>query len=69
MPQLNQETEEGHVTNEINHLKSNSKPQTPLDMSMKLRRDSVDLNLLGINQKRSSHLSQYQDQAVIAASK
>lgn len=44
LPLLNQDTEEGHITHEINHLKSNSKPTAPMDisLSMQLRRDSIE---------------------------
>lgn len=69
LPLLHQDTEEGHVTNEINHLKSNSKPTVPMDISMQLKRDSLDKKDFILSQRRLSQFSQYQDQATLAASK
>lgn len=60
LPLLHQDTEEGHITNEINHLKSNSKPSVPLDnISMQLKRDSVDMKETILGQRRLSQFSQY----------
>ena len=57
-----EDTEEGHVKHDINHLKSNSKPTTPIDIA--LRRNSTDMSC-----KKLSNLGQYQDQASIASNK
>lgn len=55
---------------EINHLKSNSKPTDPMDISIQLRRESVEKqNGFLLGQRKMSQLGQYQDQANIASSK
>lgn len=62
--------EEGHIMHEINHLKSNSKPTDPMDISIQLRRESVEKqNGFLLGQRKMSQLGQYQDQANIASSK
>lgn len=69
-PLLIQEMEEGHIMHEINHLKSNSKPTDPMDISIQLRRESVEKqNGFLLGRRKMSQLGQYQDQANIASSK